>query len=232
MPPDGTDAFWVWGVDDRAYGPVDLNTLEQWFKDERIVPDTFLYVKSQSEWLRAKNLAIYKALSSTIAAAPIGTPAAAGASMSGKRFGPMKLLAEFTPGEATILSSYFDELRFEAFQSVVIKGEPGNAMFMVLEGELRAFDPGGNKEVDFTMLRIGDYFGEISLLDQGSRSASVQTTQVSRLARMTADQFAALRVGHPVVGEKLLLAIARASAVRLRRLSKQFIDSMNFRLGI
>jgi CRP-like cAMP-binding protein len=101
----------------------------------------------------------------------------------------------------------------------------------VLEGELRAFDPGQGKAVDFCTIGQGDFFGEISLLDHGTRSASVQATQPSRLLRFTGDELTSLRRDQPAIAGKFLYALSRASAVRMRRVSKQYTDSMGLGLG-
>ena len=45
--------FIVWGVDQTAYGPVELPALVSWVKDERVTADTWIYVARTEEWHKA-----------------------------------------------------------------------------------------------------------------------------------------------------------------------------------
>ena len=45
--------FIVWGVDQTAYGPVELPTLVSWVKDERVMADTWVFVAKNSSWQKA-----------------------------------------------------------------------------------------------------------------------------------------------------------------------------------
>lgn len=57
---------------------------------------------------------------------------------------------------------------------VVSEGEQANSMYVILEGEVRVYksDPGG-AEINLAQLAAGSFFGELALLDQGARSATV-----------------------------------------------------------
>jgi len=38
--PQTANDFIIWGIDDAPYGPVELPVLEEWVKDERVLPET------------------------------------------------------------------------------------------------------------------------------------------------------------------------------------------------
>jgi CRP-like cAMP-binding protein len=71
---------------------------------------------------------------------------------------------------------------------VVNEGDPAREMFVVLEGELEVLKraPTG-AEVRVAMLGPSSWFGEMSILDVQSRSASVRALAPSRLMRITAE---------------------------------------------
>src|SRR6476620_3664304 len=48
----GTD-FIVWGIDQTAYGPVELPTLVSWVKDERVTAETWVFAARTSSWQKA-----------------------------------------------------------------------------------------------------------------------------------------------------------------------------------
>lgn len=226
MASDPADSFWVWGVDNASYGPVELPTLSQWVLNGLVVPETYIFVGETREWTRAKELPVLSRLLARASGNGSAVAPPPGVSASVNALGRMRLFADLSPQELAEISYYCTQIDYPPFAAVVTKGDPGNAMFLVLEGELRAFDPGEGKEVDFTMLGVGEFFGEISLLDHGARSASVHTTAQSKLLRMTAEQFAALRRAHAAIAEKFLYSLARATSIRMRRVSKQYTDSM------
>jgi len=37
---ESINTFFIWGIDDAPYGPVELPVLEEWVKDERVLPET------------------------------------------------------------------------------------------------------------------------------------------------------------------------------------------------
>ena len=42
--------FVVWGIDQTAYGPVELPTLVSWVKDERVTADTWIFAARTASW--------------------------------------------------------------------------------------------------------------------------------------------------------------------------------------
>ena len=48
--------FIVWGIDQTAYGPVELPTLVSWVKDERVTADTWIYAAKNSSWQKAADV--------------------------------------------------------------------------------------------------------------------------------------------------------------------------------
>jgi CRP/FNR family transcriptional regulator, cyclic AMP receptor protein len=67
--------------------------------------------------------------------------------------------------------------KYMASHSIVRQGEPGESFFVVLEGQARVRV--GGRTVN--RLMPGDHFGEISLLDGGVRSATVESETPMRL---------------------------------------------------
>jgi voltage-gated potassium channel len=88
---------------------------------------------------------------------------------------------------------------------VVRRGDPADAMFFVMEGEV---------EVDVlpapVRLKQGQYFGEIALLSGGARTATVTAIGETRLLMLEAGEFARLTAEHP----DLKAAIAAVAATR------------------
>jgi CRP/FNR family cyclic AMP-dependent transcriptional regulator len=68
---------------------------------------------------------------------------------------------------------------------IVNEGDPGDTLFVVLRGCVKAFSTDQNgREITYGTIAAGDYFGEMSL-DGGPRSASVMTTEPTTCSVIT-----------------------------------------------
>lgn len=83
------------------------------------------------------------------------------------------------------------ELAVPAGEVVIRAGEPGDRFYVVADGELRVTAPG----VEGTLAR-GDSFGEIALLRDVPRTATVTAATDSRLLALQRDDFLAVVTGH------------------------------------
>ncbi|RKH11867.1 cyclic nucleotide-binding domain-containing protein [Corallococcus sp. CA053C] len=95
----------------------------------------------------------------------------------------------------------------QAGQVVVREGDPGNSMFVVLEGRvavLRGNDGAANLEVG--RLGSGEFFGELALLTGTKRTATVVTVEDVVLLELTQAGVRELGKDYGVKGEQMQLA--------------------------
>jgi CRP/FNR family cyclic AMP-dependent transcriptional regulator len=76
------------------------------------------------------------------------------------------------------LAERVDELREPAGTVLFQAGDPGDALYVVIEGAVEVYveDPTG-QQIVMERAGAGQFFGEISLLDAGPRSASARVTE-------------------------------------------------------
>ena len=96
---------------------------------------------------------------------------------------------------------------FAPGETVVVQGAPGDWFYVILGGEAKVVGKPG-------VLRTGDYFGEIALLDGGSRTATVVATSDLHVMRMPRALFLAVVEQNPDVALTLLTGLG----ARVRRL--------------
>ena len=92
------------------------------------------------------------------------------------------------------------------------EGDTGNAMFIIVQGTVRVSR--GGKTI--TKLGAGEHFGEMSLLDERPRSASVTSTGPGSVMIIRRDALLELCQREPGLGNQVLLALATSLAHRLR----------------
>ena len=104
------------------------------------------------------------------------------------------------------------EVQFDEGYDVVAEGATGVGFHLLLEGEAHVLI-GGRKRAT---LRAGDYFGEMSLIDGGPRSATVKTSTPVRTLALTSWAFLPLLDRSPSIAKKILQEMSR----RMRNLER------------
>ena len=117
----------------------------------------------------------------------------------------VRLFADLDERELEEIARLFKPRRFPAGETIIREGSGGAAFYVIESGEVTVTIGG-----DFrATLCPGDYFGEIALVDEGARIATV--TAVTDLAcyGLTLWEFRPLVEENGVVGWKLLQTLAR-----------------------
>ena len=121
---------------------------------------------------------------------------------------------------------YMRMVEVKQFEQIVRQGEPGDAMFMILQGEARVRIMIGGKESILATLSIGDFFGEASLFDHGPRSADVVANEDSVLIRMGAADLEKMVQDAPDLAAPFLFAIGKTLTARIRADNKRFSEGV------
>lgn len=216
MSQQNTNDFFIWGIDDSHYGPVELPTLVNWIKDERVLADTWVFTRRDSKWQRADDISELKMF-------------------FGKKFSPdetktiiapgslrrIKILADLNDAQLSHLSDFLELQKVPQWTMVVRQGDPGDAMYFVLEGELRARVVVSDSETTLSTFGPGDFFGDMALFDQGPRSADVLANMDSTLLRLSSVAFGRLAKEAPSLATPFLQATSRTLASRIRADNKR-----------
>jgi CRP/FNR family transcriptional regulator, cyclic AMP receptor protein len=90
------------------------------------------------------------------------------------------------------------------------EGQPGDSMFLILEGQMRVYTKQKSGEILFLrMLEAGDAFGEVALLNQAARSASVEAVRESVLIKITSASLQKLLSEQPALAAQFLHHLAK-----------------------
>jgi CRP-like cAMP-binding protein len=94
---------------------------------------------------------------------------------------------------------------FRAGEIVFSRGDPGDALYAVVTGKIRiSAGAADGREISLNIMEPGDTFGEIALLDGGTRTATATASAPSELVSIRRDQFTALLEREPRVALELL----------------------------
>ena len=95
------------------------------------------------------------------------------------------LFANCTPQELRFVASRTDEVSVPSGRQITRQGKPGEAFYVLLDGEADVEIDGKKRRT----MKPGDFFGEISMLDRGLATATVTTRGPARLMVMSHMQF-------------------------------------------
>ena len=215
MPEAETsNVFYIWGIDDAPYGPVELPALISWIKDERVLADTWVFARAEGAWRQAGEV---RELQMFFRKKPApGSDAGVQRGVAPGTLRRVKILADLNDAQLDTLSQFIEPMRVAQWAAVVKQGDHGDAMFLVMEGELRARVKVGEKETILATFGPGEFFGEMSLFDHGARSADVIANVDSTVLKLTSASFERLAKEAPALATPFLQATARTLSARIR----------------
>jgi CRP-like cAMP-binding protein len=129
------------------------------------------------------------------------------------------------PVEREILVDYVTYRLARPGETLTREGDTGTAMYFVVRGrvEISRDAPDGRQTV-LARFNRGATVGEMSLIDEATRSANALVTDESELLELSRVKFEKLLEKFPVIGVKVLRMIAKILAHRLRYTSGRFAD--------
>ena len=115
------------------------------------------------------------------------------------------LFADLDADELAQVALLFKERHFAAGETVVMEGADGAAFFLIESGEASVAVRGSERG----SLGPGDHFGEIALIDEGVRSATIAAETNLVCYGLTLWEFRPLVVENGAIGWKLLQSLSK-----------------------
>lgn len=125
--------------------------------------------------------------------------------------GHVWLFEQLSLREIALVMGRMSEHTFEAGSDIIQEGDDGDSLFILLDGEACVFR--GGEEVN--RMEGGEHFGEMALVTERTRSATVTAITDCRVFKMEKSNFSALIQEHPRLGNRMLLTIAEVLVQRL-----------------
>jgi CRP/FNR family transcriptional regulator, cyclic AMP receptor protein len=141
------------------------------------------------------------------------------ASTEGHLLKNIPLFAQLSDAERTELAALLQARSYQENQPVIWIGDPGADFYIVQQGSivLSCPDESGN-EMELATLRPGDFFGEISLLDGGPRTASARAGTAATLLSLGRDDFLQFLRTKPSAAIHIMTVIASRTRGMLDKL--------------
>jgi CRP-like cAMP-binding protein len=103
------------------------------------------------------------------------------------------------------IAEHADEIGFRKGEAIVEEDQPGGTFYVILEGEIKVVR--GTRTI--ARMGPGEFFGEISLLDGGPRTATVIAETPVSAVRVFKRSFDKVVTQEPGVASQILAVVAR-----------------------
>ncbi|MBU3672615.1 MAG: cyclic nucleotide-binding domain-containing protein [Sinobacteraceae bacterium] len=128
-----------------------------------------------------------------------------------------------------VISRAADTSVFDSGQDICREGQPADGMYLLRSGSVRVTK--ADSDADMVVLGAGSHFGELGLVDDSPRSATVTAMErcevITIKARRLADELSA----QPAVAAAFYRVIARSIARRLRVTTDDLASARQFALS-
>ena len=132
------------------------------------------------------------------------------------------LLVHLAPDQLEQLSRAGEVESYNAGEKIVAEGSLGDALFLVLSGEVAVH----RGTQTFATLSGGEFFGEMSLVEPAPRSATITAMSATFVFRLPHDALRGLIANDPGAASVLLVQIVKTLSDRLRR-ANQMLSSVD-----
>ncbi|HMO51883.1 MAG TPA: DUF1003 domain-containing protein [Kiritimatiellia bacterium] len=139
--------------------------------------------------------------------------------MLGHALKNIPLFAGLTEAETQALADVMERREFDENQTIFWAGDRGTEMFILESGRVDLFvqDEAG-RETPLAMLRAGDYFGELSLLDGQSRTATCRAATRVRAFALKRNEFYSFLESKPKAALHVLETLGRRQRSTIEQL--------------
>lgn len=117
----------------------------------------------------------------------------------------VSLFEHCTPKELQLIAQLTDQIDVPAGDVLTREGTPGREFYVIVEGKAKVTL--GDKEV--ATLGAGDFFGEMAIVDQGPRAATVTAETPMRLYLVDHQPFWTMVHTAPSVAQNVMRALAQ-----------------------
>jgi CRP-like cAMP-binding protein len=146
---------------------------------------------------------------------------------------------ELTNTQLELVASICSERHYQAEDVIFEENSPGSELYVIANGEVGiVVNPalvgkeGRGESFTLATLRRGQNFGEVSLVDEGLRSAGAKCTQPdTQLIVIPRDKLMLLCDTYPQLGYRLMRNLAADLAMKIRHTDLQVREQLTWSRG-
>ena len=137
----------------------------------------------------------------------------------------LPVFSSFSLNELSTLAKHMSFVHLQRGEYLFMEGDQGSFMGFVVNGVLEVQkNTTTGERVTLARLTKGSSIGEMAIIDQSVRSATVVAKQAATLVTLTEKGFDFLAEKQPALGVQVIKKIARLLSLNMRRTSSKLAD--------
>lgn len=122
------------------------------------------------------------------------------------------------------------EVRYSAGEMIFCEFQPGNEFYLIQSGSVRVMKVINGIEKTLDVLKAGEFFGEMAILENAPRSASIIAQEDSILLEFNKSNFEILMKGQPQLAYSLLKILSKRIFDQRRRFMTLTLDDIDLKI--
>ena len=131
------------------------------------------------------------------------------------------LFAGIEPSRLKLLAYTSDVVTYRQAQVLFKRGDVGDAAYVIIKGDAEVIVPSGDDEIPIAVLHDGDFVGEIAILCDTPRTATVRAKSELKALRIRKEPFFELLHQFP----EMAVEMTRLLAERLTRTTAELVEA-------
>ena len=197
--------FYVFGEDRQVYGPATLSVLQEWAAQGLVSSETWVFDEDANFWKKGSYI---KAIRNVLPA-PVQVNEVECGGINPGQMRRIRLFSDMDDHQIEQFLAYLTKVEIATLKPVVVKGGPGNSMFLLLSGEARQATRVDGIEKTLAMLRAGDFFGEHALVEESPWPYDVMANSECVFLRLKHRDFQTILAKQPDLAARFLTAVVR-----------------------
>ena len=137
------------------------------------------------------------------------------------------LFAGMEPAKLKLLAYTSDVVTYRAGQVLFRRGDVGDAAYVIIQGDAEVSITTDTGEIPVAQLRDGDFLGEIAILCDTPRTATVTASSELKTLRIRKERFFELLRQFP----EMAIELTRLLAERLTRTTAELVEAQRKRVA-
>ncbi len=126
-----------------------------------------------------------------------------------------RIFDDLSIDEVEVLASAMFYAEFDENRPLVYEGEPGNELFIIVKGTVAVSVKSEGKDIELVRLGAGDFFGEMAMLEQESRSATCKAVDAVSCLVLKSRDFSSVIEEQPKIAASVLRNMLKITSGRL-----------------
>ncbi|MFC1492538.1 cyclic nucleotide-binding domain-containing protein [candidate division KSB1 bacterium] len=129
--------------------------------------------------------------------------------------------------EAAAIERHLYRRQYKAGERIVKEGDAAVVLYFLSSGSANVVKSAGNKQIGLASLKPGAFFGEISLIEEQKRSATVIAVEPSEVLCLFQPDFTSILQKHPSIFTKFLEKFTPILLERINTMNEEILKLRN-----